>query len=273
METAKIVEKVSAIVILAGKTVRDRFGGSFSTSFKSSPADLVTEVDRNSQSIILKGLSREFTGHRLVAEEDFSEDELRLDDRPVWFIDPLDGTTNFVFGIPFCAVTVCLAVEGRPLLGVTYDPFREELFTACRGEGAFLNHRRVQADRRRRDLGESLLVTGFPSSERFKGEMLGADYAAIFSAAGDVRALGSAALELAYVACGRLTGFWEVGLRPWDVAAGMIMVEEAGGTVSDLLGNKLDLANHISIAASNGLIHDQLIEKLGYLSKSRYENK
>lgn len=261
------VETASGIVVAAGKIIRERMGGCFETSIKSCPGDLVTEVDRESQFLVVNMLSRAFPGCRVVAEEDFTGEDLGLDDQPVWFVDPLDGTTNFVFGIPFCAVTVSLAESGRPVLGATYDPFREELFTAARGQGAYLNKRRISADRTRRSLAESLLTTGFPNSERFKGEMARADFKKIFSIAADVRALGSAALELAYIACGRLTGYWEVGLRPWDVAAGIILVEEAGGVVSDLAGSPLALGNHVSIAASSSFIHRELIRELGFSAR------
>lgn len=259
-----VLEIVTDTVCSAGKIIKNRLGGSFKTGFKSSPADLVTEIDRQSQGVILEGLTRAFPDHRIVAEEDFSEDELTLNDRPAWFVDPLDGTTNFVFGIPFCTVSVALAMKGKPVLGVVYDPLREELFTALQGQGAYLNKKRIQVDHRRNSLGESLLVTGFPSSDRFKRQMLKTDFAGIFSKAGNVRALGSAALELAYIACGRLTGYWEVTLRPWDVAAGMILVEEAGGQVSNLYGDKLMLGNFVSIVASNSLIHEELVRELGF---------
>lgn len=260
----RAMETASKVVLSAGKVIRDRLGSDFLTTFKSCPADLVTEVDRHSQSIIVEGLDAAFPGHRLVAEEDFSEEELVLDERPVWFIDPLDGTTNFVFGIPLCTVTVALASGGKPVLGATYDPFREELFTAVRGEGAYLNQKAIRVDQARKTLSDSLLVTGFPTSGHFKKEMLKANFEKMFTKAVDVRALGSAALELAYIACGRLTGYWEVTLRPWDVAAGIILVEEAGGRISDPYGNDLALKNYVSIVASNGHIHDELINDLGF---------
>ncbi|HBV98812.1 MAG: hypothetical protein JL50_11830 [Peptococcaceae bacterium BICA1-7] len=248
----------------AGQIVRSSLGGQFKTGFKSCPADLVTEVDRRSQSFIIERLGSSFPGHRLVAEEDFSGDDLELDDRPSWFIDPLDGTTNFVFGIPLCTVTAALTVGAIPVLGVTYDPFREEVYSAVRGSGSFLNGRRITVDSTRNKVAESLITTGYPSSHTFKEEMWRADFKKILYKAIDLRAFGSAALELAYIACGRLTGYWESKLRPWDVAAGIILVEEAGGRVSDLTGGPLSLDNYISIAASNSLIHDELIADLGY---------
>ncbi len=264
IDTSGFLNTAVGAVVSAGFTIRDRLGGQFLTSCKSCPADLVTEVDKLSQSVILETISNAFPDHRLVAEEDFCGEELALDHRPVWFIDPLDGTTNFVFGLPLCAVTIALAIEGKAILGVTYDPFRDELFTATKGGGAQLNRKPVRVDRVRGSIAGSLLVTGFPASEGFKNEMLRADFKKLFCKAADIRALGSAALELAYVACGRLTGYWEVSLSPWDVAAGMILVEEAGGKVSGLRGEELELGRFVSIVASNGLIHDELVEDLGY---------
>lgn len=257
------LETAENIVVLAGKYIKNRLGGSFLTSCKSCPADMVTEVDQHSQAVILEGLEKAFPGHKLVAEEGFSEEELVHGETPVWFIDPLDGTTNFVFGIPLCAVTVAMTVNGSPVLGVTYDPFREELFTAVMGKGTYRNGKRVQVDSRER-VSDSLITTGFPAADQFKDEMWKANYKKLFYKAADIRALGSAALELAYIACGRLTGYWEVALRPWDVAAGILMVREAGGMVSNLSGGELELGRHVSIVASNGLIHQELVGDLGY---------
>jgi myo-inositol-1(or 4)-monophosphatase len=270
LEEKKLALKAASdIVISAGKIIKEMLGTNFLISCKSCPADLVTEVDRHSQSVILEGLRSVFPGHSLVAEEEFNEEKLVLDRRPVWFIDPLDGTTNFVFGIPLCAVSVALTVNGSPVLGVVYDPFREELFTAISGGGAHLNENRIQVDPGRKKVGDSLITTGFPSAGRFKDDMLKADFKKVFYKALNVRSFGSAALELAYTACGRLTGYWEVNLRPWDVAAGMLLVKEAGGMVTDLYGNKLVLGNYVSIVASNSLIHGELIDDLGYKERGQ----
>lgn len=262
-EIAPALKKAVQAVTGAGHIIRDSLGGEFKTGCKSCPADLVTEVDRRSQSFILDLLVGAFPGHRMLAEEDCSG-ELNLDDRPTWIIDPLDGTTNFVFGIPLCTVTAALVVGSAPVLGVTYDPFRDELYHAVRGEGAYLNGRGIVVDRSRSRVSESLINTGYPSLDAFKDEMWQANYKKILFKAIDLRAFGSAALELAYIACGRLTGYWEVKLRPWDVAAGILLVEEAGGKVSGLDGGPLKLDDYVSIVASNSLIHRELTEDLGY---------
>ncbi|MFZ5597510.1 MAG: inositol monophosphatase family protein [Bacillota bacterium] len=263
-ENSDRLKTVADIVITAGKMIRERLGGRFITSFKSCPSDMVTEIDRHSQEIILAGLKKEFPGHHFIAEEEFIGDMPEPGDTPTWIIDPLDGTTNFVFGIPLCTVTVAMTEGGTPSLGVTYDPFREELFTAERGRGAYLNGKSISVDKKRSVVAESLFATGFPSSDSFKEEMWRADFKKMFFKSVDVRAFGSAALELAYIACGRLTGYWEVSLRPWDIAAGMLLVKEAGGRISDPNGRELILGNYNSIVASNGLIHDEFLRDLGF---------
>jgi myo-inositol-1(or 4)-monophosphatase len=179
-----------------------------------------------------------------------------------WYVDPLDGTTNFVFGLPFCAVSIALAHHGVPVLGVVHDPLREETFTAVRGGGAQLNDSPISVDKTIATLDRSLLVTGYPGNMARRPRMHLVNYKQVIDRCNNLRALGSAALELAYVACGRLTGFWEVSLRPWDVAAGMVLVEEAGGAASDLAGQQLQLTDYVDIAATNGLIHNELLECL-----------
>lgn len=259
-EIKKDLYKVSEIVKTAGNIIKERLGSNFWTSYKSCPADLVTEVDRQSQSFIIKSLESAFPKYCIVAEEDFRDEELPLEGT-VWYIDPLDGTTNFVFGVPICAVSVALAIDSRPVMGAIYDPFREELFTSAKGEGSYLNGKKIFVDSKRSSVNESLITTGFPSILGIRNKVCKDNFDKVLQKALDIRALGTAALELAYIACGRMTGYWEFSLRPWDVAAGMLMVEEAGGKVSDLHGNKLVLSNNISITASNGLIHDELINE------------
>lgn len=259
-EILHIAEKLARS---AGKLVSGKLGGCFHTGFKSCPADFVTEVDRQCQDIILAGLQKYFPGHTVIAEE---KDNMHYTpgENATWYVDPLDGTTNFVFGLPFCAVSIAMTEKGRTVLGVVYDPLRDEMFTAAQGRGARLNGIPVNVDRNRTTLGESLLVTGFPVNTGNKKIMAEARIKDILFRSLNLRALGSAALELAYVACGRLTGFWEVTLKPWDVAAGALLVEESGGAVSGLKGEPLELSEYVSIVASNGDIHRELIDTLGY---------
>jgi myo-inositol-1(or 4)-monophosphatase len=244
-----------------GEIIRTRFGGSFTSAYKSCPSDLVTEVDRKVEDLILNGLRANFPEHTIFSEENRHPEEF-FRDGYTWHVDPLDGTTNFVYGIPFCAVSIALAYDGQVIMGVVYDPFRRECFSSTRGSRTHMNGKPVRVDRTRKTLGESLLVTGYPANKAFNNRLLRVNYHYLLERCANLRALGSAALELAYVACGRLTGFWEDPLMPWDVAAGSLLVEEAGGSVTDIDGNNFQLDRNLSIAATNGLVHDELLAAL-----------
>lgn len=250
----------------AGKLIRERVNRHKITENKSCASDLVTEVDRQAEDIILQLIQTAFPTHTVMGEEHQSGREWLPGhgDSPIWYVDPLDGTTNFVFGLEFCSVSIALARRGIPVLGVVHDPFRQETYTAVRGEGAKLNGSPIDVDRTVGDLGHSLLVTGYPGNIAHRSRMHRVNMKRVIDNCNNLRALGSAALELAYVACGRLTGFWEVSLRPWDVAAGAVLVEEAGGKVSDLTGQPLRLGEYVDIAASNGRIHTEFLECLAW---------
>ncbi|SFR05090.1 inositol monophosphatase family protein [Desulfoscipio geothermicus] len=248
----------------AGRLIREKINRHRVTETKSCLSDLVTEVDRLAEEVTLHMIRDRFPEHTVVGEEEQAGRAWETGKNLTWFVDPLDGTTNFVFGLPFCAVSIALAHRGRPVLGVIHDPFREETFTAVRGGGAHLNGAPVSVDRAICTLDRSLLVTGYPGNAAMRPRMHRVDYKEVIDRCSNLRALGSAALELAYVACGRLTGFWEVALRPWDVAAGMVLVEEAGGTVSDLAGQPLEMTEYVDIAASNGLIHREFLACLAW---------
>jgi len=211
-----------------GEIIRARFGGSFTSGYKSCPSDLVTEVDRKVEDLIVKGLRANFPEHAILSEENGHSEEISREGY-TWHVDPLDGTTNFVYGIPFCSVSIALAYNGHVITGVVYDPFRRECFSSTRGGRTLMNGRPIRVDRSRKTLGESLLVTGYPSNKAYNQRLLRVNYHHLLEHCANLRALGSAALELAYVACGRLTGFWEDPLMPWDVAAGSLLVKEAGG--------------------------------------------
>lgn len=255
------LDAAARLARLAGAIIRDKFGGKFERSYKSCPSDLVTEVDYASESLIITGLRREFPDHDIIGEESSGSAAIAPDGY-AWCIDPLDGTTNFVYGIPFCSVSIGLLFNGEVVAGVVYDPFRDECFGASRGGGCFLNDRAVRVDATRKMLSQALLVTGYPENKSYSERLLRIDYHKVAQSCSNLRALGSAALELAYVACGRLTGLWENPLMPWDVAAGSLLVQEAGGRVTDIDGKKLSLERHLSIAASNGLIHEELLQIL-----------
>jgi myo-inositol-1(or 4)-monophosphatase len=203
-------------------------------------SDFVTEVDRAAEEAIIGVLSTAYPQHAFLAEESGASDNDGAEFR--WIIDPLDGTTNFIHGFPQYAVSIALEQRGVITQAVVYDPTRNELFTASRGRGAFLNDRRIRVSRRTA-LRDALIGTGFP----FKQLEHLDDYVRMFkritSETAGIRRPGAAALDLCYVACSRLDGFWELGLSPWDIAAGTLLITEAGGMVSDFQGTQNFLAN------------------------------
>jgi myo-inositol-1(or 4)-monophosphatase len=198
-----------------------------------------------------------FPDHDVLAEELSSGPLERSHSSQRWVFDPLDGTTNYAHGLPIFCASLALEIDGQPEVGAVYDPTRRELFTAERGEGAFLNGVRLHVSRADR-LIDSLLVTGFPYDVHSQGGDLVGMFGAFLGRARAVRRLGSAALDLCYVAAGRFDGFWEQHLKPWDVAAGALVVTEAGGRVSGMDGSPFDPAA-AHLIASNGLVHDGMV--------------
>src|SRR5580692_13042289 len=196
--------------------------------------DYVSEIDRSAEREIIDIVRKHYPEHAILAEE---SGRSGVHDT-VWIIDPLDGTTNFLHGFPVFAVSIAVEQRGRLEIGVIYDPMRQEVFTAARGEGAHLENHRIRVSKQR-GLDGALLATGFPYRE---DEKYADNYFAMFrmltSMSAGIRRPGSAALDLAYVACGRLDGFWEMGLKAWDTAAGILLIKEAGGVVSDLYGSE-----------------------------------
>lgn len=236
----------------AGSLLLPYFYGRVAVEYKGD-VDLVTEADRASEAFILQRLQELFPDHGVVAEESggyAGASEYR------WYVDPLDGTTNFAHGFPIFAVSMALEQETDVILGVIYDPTREELFVAEKGGGARLNHQPIHVSPVGR-LEEALVTTGFPSKKRHKNPNIHF-YHQLNMRSHGVRRPGSAALDLAYVAAGRMDGFWEFNLNPWDLAAGKLLVEEAGGRVTDITG-AAHFLNSPHIAASNALLHDQLL--------------
>jgi myo-inositol-1(or 4)-monophosphatase len=221
---------------------------------KKGPIDLVTEVDLAVERMIRALIAERHPDHDVLAEEFGGPDAARS--RCCWIVDPLDGTTNYAHGLPLFCCTVALEVDGVLEVGAIYDPTRDELFTAQRGKGAFLNGRRLQVSQTSR-LIDALLVTGFPYTVQATMRELVGLFAAFLNVSRAVRRLGSAALDIAYVAAGRMDGFWEQGLNAWDIAAGVLLVQEAGGRVTALDGGPFVLRTG-RILASNGLIHEDM---------------
>jgi len=244
----------------AGAFLKERLHADHRIDFKGE-INLVTEADRLSEEIITSRIQDLFPDHDMMAEESTN---ITRGSEYRWIIDPLDGATNYAHGYPLFCVSIALQRVGEVILGVIYDPMLEELFVAERGEGAFLQEREMHASTTER-LAEGLVATGFPYDVRENCRDALAYFNEMIPKAQAIRRQGSAALDLAYVAAGRFDGFWELRLQPWDTAAGWLMVEEAGGVVTDLSGKPYCLESP-SIAASNGWIHEQLIEVLDQAS-------
>jgi myo-inositol-1(or 4)-monophosphatase len=216
--------------------------------------DLVTEADRASEQLIVEHLKSHFPSHGILAEEGGGHTS---PSEYVWYVDPLDGTTNFAHGFPIYNVTLALERSGQMIAGVVYDPTRDEMFTAELGGGAFLNNRRIHVSKTAR-VNDALVATGFPSLKRHENINVHFYYQLALISHG-VRRAGAAAIDLAYVACGRLDAFWEFGLKPWDMAAGSLLVEEAGGLISDMKGLPAGVRSP-HLLTDNGLIHSGLLD-------------
>ena len=244
----------------AGALLREFYRRGVRTEYKGD-VDLVTEADRASEKLIVERLHAAFPGHGVYGEEGT---RAGLDREYRWYVDPLDGTTNFAHGFPvFCVVLGCerrvpglvAAADGEMVAGVIYDPLRDEMFSAARGEGAWLNGKPMRVSRNGK-LQESLIATGFPSHKRHRSP--NAHFYQEFTLRSHgVRRAGSAALDLAYVAAGRLDGYWEFKLNPWDTSAGFLLVEEAGGRITRFDGSRF-LLNSEEVFATNGLIHAEM---------------
>ena len=247
-------EVAASIALEAGSLLRYYFERRVTFEMKGE-YDLVTEADKASEKLVVDLLKRHFPNHGIVAEEGGGHEALS-DFR--WYVDPLDGTTNFAHSYPVWNVTLALEQAGELIAGVVFNPNRDELFTAERGAGAFLNGNRIRVSKAAR-VADSLLCTGFPNHNRAVNPNIHYFHELAMSAHG-VRRSGSAAVDLADVACGRLDGFWEIGLSPWDMAAGILLIEEAGGVCTDMRGGKHHLKSP-HVLADNGLIHAALIER------------
>ncbi|WP_404788047.1 inositol monophosphatase family protein [Altericista sp. CCNU0014] len=242
----------------AGAILQSFWGNLESVREKGRPGDLVTEADAAAEAAVITILKRHFPEHQILAEESGHQGDTVS--RFLWAIDPLDGTTNYAHQYPFSATSIALLVDGVPQIGVIFDPFHQELFRAARGLGATRNRQSIHVSQTK-ILSHSLLVTGFAYDRRETADNNYAEFCHLTHLTQGVRRGGSASLDLAYVACGRLDGYWERGLSPWDIAAGIVLVEEAGGRVSAYDRLPLDLASG-RILATNGYLHDALSAEL-----------
>jgi myo-inositol-1(or 4)-monophosphatase len=248
-----------------GGAILKQFWGNLSEiKEKGFPGDLVTEADQQSEKVILDWLLHYFPDHQILAEE---SGLLEHQSEFIWAIDPLDGTTNYAHQYPMAAVSIGLIYQHEPILGIIYNPFTEELYQAAKGMGATLNQYPIHVSPIL-DLNRSLLATGFAYDRRETADNNYAEFCHFTHLTQGVRRAGAASLDLAYVACGRLDGYWERGLKPWDIAAGAILVQEAGGQVSDYKLGKLDLESG-RILATNGHLQTVMSHELTEVEKQR----
>jgi myo-inositol-1(or 4)-monophosphatase len=250
LETAKDAAQKAGFMLIQNIT-SDR-----KISFKGE-VNLVTNFDKKSQKIIHQSILRVFPEHNIIAEEGLKEEK---DSEFKWIVDPIDGTTNYAHKFPFFCISIALTKKSETLMGLVFDPMRNELFTAIKERGAFLNDQNINVSSIQ-ELDKSLLATGFPYDIR-RSERNNLDHFSNFAKRSQaIRRCGSAALDLCYVACGRVDGFWELKLSPWDTAAGALIVKEAGGCVTDFHNQRFNPGKK-QVLATNGKIHEQMIEVL-----------
>jgi myo-inositol-1(or 4)-monophosphatase len=254
----KRIDAAREAVLAAGELIRDRMSSrEGSSAHEKAENDFVTDTDTDSENIVVAALVSAFPGIPVLAEEGGGDPG----GGTFWVIDPLDGTTNFIHGYPQVGVSVALIEDRKPVIGVTYDPLRGELFEACRGEGAFCNGRPLSVSEHAA-IGESLLGTGFPFRIYDYLDPYLETFRDLFLRCRGIRRAGAAVLDLAHVAAGRLDGFWELCLKPWDMAAGALMIEEAGGKATDFFGGEEYLSSG-NIVAGNASIHGEILEVTG----------
>jgi len=255
-------------VVRAGELQLAHFGGDIHIG-KKGTIDLVTEIDVAVERMFRKLVAERFPDHQVLAEEMGGGDE--APPGPCWVFDPIDGTTNYVHGLPIFCASLALEIDGAAQVAAVYDPTRRELFTAERGRGAFLNGRPLRVSAAE-TLVDSVLVTGFPYDVHTRVDEIVGLFAEFVGRARAVRRLGSAALDLCYVAAGRLDGFWESDLKPWDIAGGSLIVSEAGGRMSDMDGAPFS-SRGTHVLATNALLHDRMLAVIREFRAGRAPNR
>lgn len=256
------LDSATEAALAAGAVLQHYWGNLTTIDEKGRSGDLVTEADRGAEAAVMAVLARHLPPeHGILAEESGAQGNPNAS--LLWAIDPLDGTTNYTHQYPFCAVSIGLLAEGEPVLGVVYNPIQRELFRAATGLGATLNRRPIQVSTTEH-LAQSLLVTGFAYDRRETPDNNYAEFCHLTHLSQGVRRGGSAAIDLAYVACGRLDGYWERGLSPWDIAAGIVLVTESGGQVTAYDGSPLDITSG-RLLATNGHLHSTMSHTLGQI--------
>jgi myo-inositol-1(or 4)-monophosphatase len=249
-----MLDKVTTIAREAGEIIREGFGKNFLVEYKTNVSNLVTEIDKKSEAKIISFVKKEFPTHSILAEESGRHDSAN---EYLWIIDPLDGTTNFASGLPIFSVSIGVQKDDEMICGVVYDVMRDAMYTSEKGSGAFCNGRRLHVSKND-DIAKSVLVTGFPYNVHDNPDFAYERFEAFLKTAGAIRRLGSAAIDMCYVAEGVFDGFWEVSLNAWDMAAGKLLIEEAGGIVTDFSGKPMNVFGK-RLLASNKSIHQTLL--------------
>jgi myo-inositol-1(or 4)-monophosphatase len=243
---------------LAGDIILKNLGRLSASEIQTKQAfDFVTKVDRWSEAVIMQTIREKFPSHTFLAEETLHQEET---DNYRWIIDPLDGTTNYIHSYPMFSVSIGLEYKREIVVGVVFDPLKDELFHAVRGKGSFLNNRKIAVSEIRLP-EKSLIATGFPFRAKEMIDLYLSAFREIFSGVSDIRRAGSAAIDLAYVAAGRFEGFFELKLSPWDIAAGSLLITEAGGVITDF-GGGVDYLSTGNVVAGNTFIQPEILEKI-----------
>ncbi|MFO7445976.1 MAG: inositol monophosphatase family protein [Ignavibacteriaceae bacterium] len=250
-----MTQDVIQIAKEAGELIRKKFRSEVQIQFKSNETDLVTEVDKASEKIITDFIRKKYPEHGILAEEG-GESLTGAEYR--WVIDPIDGTTNFAHGLPIFSVSIGIQKNGETIAGVVYDVMQDVVYSAEKGSGSYANGKKILVSKND-ILRHGVLVTGFPYNISANPDSALDIFVALTKSARGIRRLGSAAIDLCYVACGVFDAFWEVHLHPWDMCAGMLLVEEAGGIITDFHGNKIDIFSK-KILASNGMVHSDIVK-------------
>lgn len=255
-----MIEELTYIAKEAGEIVREGFGKNFKVEFKTNEIDLVTEIDKASEKLITDFIKKKFPSHGILAEEGSDVNPAKGGTEYLWVIDPLDGTTNFAHGLPIFSVSIGLQKNGETICGVVNDINQNIIYAAEKGSGAAANNENIYVSKND-NIAHSMLVTGFPYDVKENPDNVFERFITMLKSSRAVRRLGSAAIDFCYVAKGVFDGFWEVHLHPWDICAGKLIVEEAGGKVTDFDGNPIDIYSK-RILCSNSKIHNDFIKAL-----------
>ncbi len=250
-----MIKDILEIAGSAGDIIREGYGNNFQIEYKTSEKNLVTEIDKKSEKAIIDFISKKYPTHNILSEE---SGEYKKESDYLWVIDPLDGTTNFAHGLPIFAVSIGVMKKDEIIAGVVYDVMRNIFYSAEKGNGSFANEKKITVSNNDK-LGSGVLVTGFPYNVAENPDKAFERFESLTKKARAVRRLGSAAIDFCYVASGVFDGFWEVSLQPWDLCAGKLIVEEAGGIVTDFSGSEIDIFSP-QILASNKKIHQKIID-------------